>query len=58
VEVQEGRALLLYDHDENLQGNRDELIVEGTAHWDEDLKCWVAVIDREAIGHESDSPDP
>lgn len=56
IALEEGQALLLYDHDEDAEGNRDDLVVEGTVRWDRDLNCWVAVIDRSAIRHESQHP--
>jgi hypothetical protein len=53
--LEEGMPLVVYDHDENDRGERDDLIAHATAHWDAELGTWVAVVDRATIRNESES---
>ena len=54
VELAAGLKVLLYDHDLDDDGNRDDLLVEGIVTRDLATGSWRAVIDPTAIRHESD----
>lgn len=54
VELQEGLKIVLYDHDLDATGARDDLLVEGVVSQDPDTGRWRATIDPDAIRHESD----
>ena len=56
IELREGLKLLLYSDDADTRGKSDPLLVEGTVTFDSDRDRWVAVIDWDALRHESDSP--
>ena len=53
IELKEGMSLTFYTDDVDDQGQPDELLVEGTTHYNEDEGCWVASIDWSAIRHAS-----
>jgi hypothetical protein len=53
IELREGLLLHLYTDYEDLTDRRDDLIVDGLAHLDEDTGTWVAIIDWDKIQHES-----
>jgi hypothetical protein len=50
--------LTIYSDDANDDGRPDALIAEAIAHYNEAEKCWVAVIDWQAIRHASDERTP
>jgi hypothetical protein len=52
--LEEGIVLQLYDHDENDEGERDDLIARGTVYWDEEEDAWMARLDLESIQNESE----
>ncbi len=54
IELREGVKLLLYSDDADAHGRPDALVVEGTVSFDADHDYWVAVIDWDAVRHESD----
>jgi len=54
IKLEEGLVLDFYSDDANDEGEPDELRVEGTVHYNEALKCWVAAIDWNAIRHASE----
>ena len=54
VELKEGMSLTFYTDDVDDQGQPDELLIEGTIHYNEDEQCWVASIDWSAIRHASE----
>lgn len=55
--LEEGMALVVYDHDLNDEGERDDLVADAVAHWDSGLNAWVAIIDRSTVRNESaDTP--
>lgn len=54
IGLKEGRVLHLYGDDADAHGNRDDLVVDGLAHYDERLGHWVALVDWDAIKHVSD----
>jgi hypothetical protein len=53
----EGLSLRLYSDDLNDEGERDDFIFDGVAHFDESTETWVAAVDWDAIRHESDLID-
>src|SRR5262249_46161263 len=54
IELRDGMALTFYTDDANDNGQPDELIAEGIVHYDQSQKCWVGVIDWQALRHASD----
>lgn len=54
LELREGLAVMLYDHDVDEAGKRDDLVVEGVVSRDRETGRWMATIDPDAIRHESD----
>lgn len=54
ITLNEGLLLQLYTDDADDEGNRDDLVIEGIAHFDEANNRWVAIIDRDAIRHKSE----
>jgi hypothetical protein len=55
VELKEGSVLTFYMDDANDRGEPDRLLAEGVTHYDEEQKCWIAVVDWQAVHHESDA---
>lgn len=53
IVLREGMTLLLYSDDADAMGKPDDLLVEGTARFDSSIGKWVAVVDPDAIRHES-----
>ncbi len=53
IELREGLALTFYCEDANDGGAADELLVDGVAAYSTEEKCWVAMIDWNAIRHSS-----
>lgn len=49
VKLQEGLSLLLYTDDLDAHGQPLELLVEGLVTFSQDERCWVAIIDWNAI---------
>lgn len=58
VQLREGLPLTLYADDANDQGDPDELRVDGTVTYSEGERCWVAVIDWQAVRHASEDKVP
>lgn len=54
VTLKEGLLLACYSDDADDNGQPDELRVEGRVTYNAEEKCWVAVIDRNAIRHASE----
>jgi hypothetical protein len=54
VKLEEGLILTFYSDDADDAGNPDDLIVQGTAHYDKTENRWVAIIDWNNIKHLSD----
>ena len=42
IAVREGLVLHLYSDDLDDNGQRDDLIVDGVAHYDRERECWLA----------------
>jgi hypothetical protein len=57
LELQEGLRILLYDHDLDDEGERDDLVVEGIVSLDRATGRWCAFIDPGAIRHASECPE-
>jgi hypothetical protein len=49
IELKSGLHLVFYNEDEDSNGNRDDLVVEGIVSYDEINKRWVAEIDWDDI---------
>ena len=57
IELQNGLHLVFYNEDENRDGVRDDLVVEGIVVYDEKKERWVAEIDWDAIKNISQLTD-
>jgi len=49
-----GLRKFIHTDDADDQGQPDELLVEGSTHYNEEEQCWVASIDWSAIRHASE----
>ncbi len=58
IELRKGLAITLYADELDARGNSDELVVDAVVEYSEDERCWVAVIDWNAIRHVSDGKRP
>ncbi|HJS27530.1 MAG TPA: hypothetical protein VJ913_10445 [Actinomycetota bacterium] len=54
IQLREGLRLTFHSGDLDSEGNRDDLVSEGTVHHDSETNTWVAEIDWDAIRHQSD----
>jgi hypothetical protein len=54
IQLTDGLVLTLYQDDADEEGRPQQLAVEGTVEYSPEEKCWVAVIDWDAIRHESE----
>lgn len=54
LELREGLVLTLYTDDADDHGQPDELRADGIVHYDDQQRCWVAVIDWSDLRHASD----
>ena len=54
VRLRGGLVLNFYTDDADDLGRPDELRVQGIIHFDDDQRCWVAVIDWDDLRHASD----
>ena len=57
IALREDLVLHLYSDDADESGQRDDLIVDGVVHFDEQSGQWVAIYDPTAFMHESDLRD-
>jgi hypothetical protein len=55
IELRPGLLLLLYRDDLDAQDKGDDLIAEGTVEFNGFKNRWVAVIDWDAVRHESET---
>jgi hypothetical protein len=55
VELHEGMQLNVYTDDADDQGSADNLLAEGTVHYDQEARCWVLELNEDSIRHESDA---
>jgi hypothetical protein len=58
IQLQEGLALMFYMDDADDQGQADEMLVEGTVHFDPEEQVWVAKVDWATVHHASDDKLP
>ncbi len=58
IQLHEGCVLTFYMDDANDYGRPDELLAEGTVHFNKDEQCWVAEIDWMALRHASQEASP
>lgn len=54
LELREGMVVDFYDQDGDGEGNRDDLLFEGTVHYDSGKQSWYAIIDQTTWRHQSD----
>ena len=54
IELSEGLALTFYMDDADDQGRSDDILVDGTTHYDPAGQCWVAIADWSSVRHASD----
>jgi hypothetical protein len=54
IKLEEGLVLTFYSDDADDDGNNDDLVVQGTVHYNTNLNEWVASINWEDIKHVSD----
>ena len=54
VQLEEGMALTLYMDDANDDGNSDDIMIDGTAHFSTADMCWVAAVNWENVYHASE----
>jgi hypothetical protein len=54
LKLQEGLIVHFYCADGDGQNNRDDLLFEGTVHFDSDKDQWYAIIDQNSYRHESE----
>ena len=56
IQLVEGIRLTFYMDDADDQGNSDDIMVDGEAHFSDADKCWVAVVNWDDAYHSSDEP--
>lgn len=54
IRLEENLRLSFYCEDADDEGKPDELLFEGTVHFDSDRNQWYAVIDENSYRHASD----
>jgi hypothetical protein len=55
VQLREGLVLTFYMDDADDNGRPDELLADGTVHFNARENCWVAAVDWSALRHASDA---
>jgi hypothetical protein len=58
IKLEEGLRLGFYCDDADNEGRPDNLLFEGTVHFDSDKGQWYAIIDENSYQHESDLDNP
>jgi hypothetical protein len=53
VQLREGLRLTFYTDDADDEGRPDPLLIDGTVHYDERERCWVAAVDWGRLRHAS-----
>jgi hypothetical protein len=56
IQLRDGLVLTFYMDDADDDGKPDQLLAEGTVHFNEQEACWVAAINWSARRHASDQP--
>ena len=54
IELAEGMPLTFYMDDADDEGNSDDIMVDGAAHFSAADSCWVAAVDWDAVYHASE----
>lgn len=57
IKLAEGLQVGFYCEDQDDEGRPDELIFEGTVHFDREKGQWYAIIDENSYRHASDLPN-
>ena len=57
IQLREGIPLKLWSDDVDDTGRPDNLIVDGIAHFSSEIGVWVALVDWQAVRHESELND-
>lgn len=58
IKLEEGLRLSFYCEDADDDGRSDELLFEGTVHFDAHKSEWYAIIDEDTYRHVSDIHSP
>lgn len=58
IKLEEGLRLGFYCEDADDEGRPDELIFEGTVHFDSEKQQWYVIVDEESYRHASDLHGP
>lgn len=58
VKLEEGLRLKFYCDDADDEGTPDDLLFDGTVHFDSEKKQWYVVVDENSYRHESDFRSP
>jgi hypothetical protein len=53
VQLREGLRLTFYTDDADDEGRPDPLLIDGTVHYHEGQRCWVAAVDWSQLRHAS-----
>jgi hypothetical protein len=54
IELREGLRLGFYCEDADDDGKQDDLLFEGTVHFDQEKNRWYVIVDENSYRHESD----
>ncbi len=57
IKLQEGLRLSFYCEDEDDAGKQDDLLFEGTVHFDSEKQQWYVLVDENSYRHASDLHD-
>jgi hypothetical protein len=58
IKLEEGLQLSFYCEDADDEGRPDELLFEGTVHFDAEKKQWYTIVDENSYRHSSESQGP
>jgi hypothetical protein len=58
IKLQEGLRLSFYCEDADDEGRPDDLLFDGTVHFDSDKGQWYVIVDEGSYRHESDFRSP
>lgn len=58
IRLEDGKRLSFYCEDADDKGEPDELLFEGTVHFDGEKQQWYAMIDENSYRHASDLRGP
>lgn len=57
IKLEEGARLSFYCEDADDKGKPDDLLFEGTAHFDAEKQQWYVIVDENSYRHASDLHD-